>query len=143
MKNRLLFMVLTMLGAPGITYAAGYDLAASEYNFAVNELSRASYNKAAIIGQQGNNNSAQLTQEGSKLLAVVSQDGGNNRAQVQQSGNYNLAYVDQTGNSNDASITQGAYGNTAMIIQKGSAGAVPRDCLLGGQQSWGQHAVAG
>ena len=32
MKNKL----LTILGAPGIAAAAGYDLANSEYNFAVN-----------------------------------------------------------------------------------------------------------
>ncbi|MCK3112628.1 hypothetical protein MZG88_27325, partial [Escherichia coli] len=38
MKNKLLFMMLTILGAPGIAAAAGYDLANSEYNFAVNEL---------------------------------------------------------------------------------------------------------
>ena len=34
MKNKLLFMMLTILGAPGIAAAAGYDLANSEYNFA-------------------------------------------------------------------------------------------------------------
>ncbi|OKV67581.1 hypothetical protein AWP57_11405 [Escherichia coli] len=51
MKNKLLFMMLTILGAPGIAAAAGYDLANSEYNFAVNELSKSSFNQAAIIGQ--------------------------------------------------------------------------------------------
>ena len=51
MKNRLLFMMLTILGAPGIAAAAGYDLANSEYNFTVNELSKSSFNQAAIIGQ--------------------------------------------------------------------------------------------
>ena len=71
MKNKLLFMMLTILGAPGIAAAAGYDLANSEYNFAVNELSKSSFNQAAIIGQAGTNNSAQLRQGGSKLLAVV------------------------------------------------------------------------
>ncbi|HBB1252030.1 TPA: curlin minor subunit CsgB, partial [Escherichia coli] len=30
MKNKLLFMMLTMLGAPGTAAAAGYDLANSE-----------------------------------------------------------------------------------------------------------------
>ncbi|EOW7383724.1 curlin minor subunit CsgB, partial [Shigella flexneri] len=49
MKNKLLFMMLTILGAPGIAAAAGYDLANSEYNFAVNELSKSSFNQAAII----------------------------------------------------------------------------------------------
>ncbi len=53
MKNKLLFMMLTILGAPGIAAAAGYDLANSEYNFAVNELSKSSFNQAAIIGQAG------------------------------------------------------------------------------------------
>lgn len=120
MKNKLLFMMLTMLGAPGFATAAGYDLASSEYNLAVNELSVASYNKAAIIGQTGVSNNAQLRQEGSKLLSVISQDGGRNSAKIDQSGAHNLAYIAQAGNSNDASITQGAYGNTAMIIQKGS-----------------------
>ena len=62
MKNKLLFMMLTILGAPGIAAAAGYDLANSEYNFAVNELSKSSFNQAAIIGQAGTNNSAQLRQ---------------------------------------------------------------------------------
>ncbi len=47
MKNKLLFMMLTILGAPGIAAAAGYDLANSEYNFAVNELSKSSFNQAA------------------------------------------------------------------------------------------------
>lgn len=61
MKNKLLFMMLTILGAPGIAAAAGYDLANSEYNFAVNELSKSSFNQAAIIGQAGTN-SAQLRQ---------------------------------------------------------------------------------
>ncbi len=121
MKNKLLFMMLTInLGAPGIAAAAGYDLANSEYNFAVNELSKSSFNQAAIIGQAGTNNSAQLRQGGSKLLVVVAQEGSSNRAKIDQTGDYNLAYIDQAGNANDASISQGAYGNTAMIIQKGS-----------------------
>ena len=119
MKNKLLFMMLTILGAPGIAAAAGYDLANSEYNFAVNELSKSSFNQAAIIGQAGTNNSAQLRQGGSKLLAVVAQEGSSNRAKIDQTGDYNLAYIDQAGSANDASISQGAYGNTAMIIQKG------------------------
>lgn len=120
MKNKLLFMMLTILGAPGIAAAAGYDLANSEYNFAVNELSKSSFNQAPIIGQAGTNNSAQLRQGGSKLLAVVAQEGSSNRAKIDQTGDYNLAYIDQAGSANDASISQGAYGNTAMIIQKGS-----------------------
>lgn len=82
MKNRLLFMMLTVLGAPGIAAAAGYDLANSEYNFAVNELSKSSFNQAAIIGQTGANNSAQLRQGGSKLLSVISQEGNSNRARL-------------------------------------------------------------
>jgi minor curlin subunit len=120
MKNKLLFMMLTMLGAPGFAAAAGYDMAGSEYNLAVNELSAAAYNKAAIIGQSGASNNAQINQSGSKLLSVISQNGGSNSAKIDQSGAYNLAYIDQSGSANDASITQGAYGNTAMIIQKGS-----------------------
>lgn len=120
MKNKLLFMMLIILGAPGIAAATSYDMATSEYNFAVNELSKSSFNQAAIIGQVGTNNSANVRQDGSKQLSVVSQEGGNNRAKVDQSGAYNLAYIDQKGNSNDASISQGSYGNTAMIIQKGS-----------------------
>ena len=120
MKNKLLFMMLTVLGAPGIASATSYDLAHSEYNFAVNELSKSSFNQAAIIGQVGTNNSAKIRQEGSKLLSVVSQVGGSNRAKVDQSGAYNFAYIAQSGNSNDASISQSNYGNTAMIIQKGS-----------------------
>ncbi|EPI9293187.1 curli minor subunit CsgB, partial [Shigella flexneri] len=70
--------------------AAGYDLANSEYNFAVNELSKSSFNQAAIIGQAGTNNSAQLRQGGSKLLAVVAQEGSSNRAKIDQTGDYNL-----------------------------------------------------
>lgn len=61
MKNKLLFMMLTILGAPGIATATNYDLARSEYNFAVNELSKSSFNQAAIIGQVGTDNSAQST----------------------------------------------------------------------------------
>lgn len=64
-------MMLTILGAPGIAAAAGYDLANSEYNFAVNELSKSSFNQAAIIGQAGTNNSAQLRQGGSKLWRLL------------------------------------------------------------------------
>lgn len=120
MKNTSLFMMFTLLGVPGFVIAAGSDLANTEYNFAINELSRSSLNQAAIIGQQGGNNDAQVRQAGSKLLSVVSQDGGGNRARVDQSGTYNFAYIAQSGNANDASITQGAYGNTAMIIQQGS-----------------------
>lgn len=85
MKNKLLFMMLTILGAPGIATATNYDLARSEYNFAVNELSKSSFNQAAIIGQVGTDNSAK-SQEGSKLLSVISQEGGNNRAKVDQAG---------------------------------------------------------
>lgn len=58
MKNKLLFMMLTILGVPGIATATNYDLARSEYNFAVNELSKSSFNQAAIIGQVGTDNSA-------------------------------------------------------------------------------------
>lgn len=86
MKNKLLFMMLTILGAPGIATATNYDLARSEYNFAVNELSKSSFNQAAIIGQVGTDNSARVRQEGSKLLSVISQEGGNNRAKVDQAG---------------------------------------------------------
>lgn len=95
MKNKLLFMMLTILGAPGIATATNYDLARSEYNFAVNELSKSSFNQAAIIGQVGTDNSARVRQEGSKLLSVISQEGGNNRAKVDQAGNYNFAYIEQ------------------------------------------------
>lgn len=121
MKNRTLFMMFTLLGVPGFVTAGGSDLAGSEYNFAVNELSKSTYNQAAIIGQQGSGNSTDIRQDGSKLMSVVSQEGGGNRAKVDQSGTYNLAYIDQDGNGNDASIKQDAFGNTAMIIQKGSA----------------------
>ena len=120
MKNSSLFMVFTLLGAPGFVIAGNSDLAGSEYNFAVNELSKSSYNQAAIIGQQGSGNNTDVRQGGSKLLSVVSQDGGGNRAKVDQSGTYNLAYIDQAGSGNDASIKQEAFGNTAVIIQKGS-----------------------
>lgn len=59
MKNKLLFMMFTMLGVHGIAAATtSYDLANSEYNFAVNELSKSSFNQAAIIGQVGTANSA-------------------------------------------------------------------------------------
>lgn len=82
MKNKLLFMMLTIVGAPGIAIATNYDLARSEYNFAVNELSKTSFNQAAIIGQVGADNSASVRQDGSKLLSVISQEGRNNRARV-------------------------------------------------------------
>lgn len=75
MKNRTLFMMFTLLGAPGFVTAGGSDLAGSEYNFAVNELSKSSYNQAAIIGQQGSGNSTDIRQDGSKLMSVVSQEG--------------------------------------------------------------------
>jgi minor curlin subunit len=75
MKNTSLFMMFTLLGVPGFVTAANSDLANAEYNFAVNELSRSSLNQAAIIGQQGVFNDAQVRQEGSKLLSIVSQDG--------------------------------------------------------------------
>lgn len=120
MKNTTLFMMFTLLGAPGFVIAGNSDLANSEYNFAINELSKSSYNQAAIIGQRGSGNNAEVRQGGSKLLSIVSQEGGSNRARIDQSGTYNLAYIDQSGDGNDASIKQGAFGNTAMIIQKGS-----------------------
>ena len=65
-------MMFTLLGAPGVVTAANSDLATSEYNFAVNELSRTSLNQAAIIGQQGVLNDAQVRGDGSKLLSIVS-----------------------------------------------------------------------
>jgi minor curlin subunit len=65
MKNTSLFMMFTLLGAPGFVTAANSDLANAEYNFAVNELSLSSLNQAAIIGQQGVFNDAQVRQEGS------------------------------------------------------------------------------
>lgn len=86
MKNKLLFMMLTILGAPGIATATNYNLARSEYNFAVNELSKSSFNQAAIIGQVGTDNSARVRQEGSKLLSVISQEGGNNRRKSTRQG---------------------------------------------------------
>lgn len=113
-------MMFTMLGVHGIVSATSYDMANAEYNFAVNELSKSSFNQAAIIGQVGAGNSADTRQSGSKLLSVISQDGSSNRAKIDQAGSYNLAYIDQAGSSNDASIKQGSYGNTAVIIQKGS-----------------------
>ena len=104
MKYTSLFMVFTLLGAPGFVTAANSDLANAEYNFAVNELSLSSLNQAAIIGQQGVFNDAQVRQEGSKLLSIVSQDGAGNRARVDQSGSYNIAWIDQSGTANDAEI---------------------------------------
>ena len=80
MKNTSLFMMFTLLGVPGFVAAANTDLANAEYNFAVNELSRLSLNQAAIIGQQGVLNDAQVRQGGSKLLSIVSQDGSGIRA---------------------------------------------------------------
>lgn len=120
MKNKIAFMMLTLLGIPCLVTAAGYDLANPEYNMAVNELSQVPYNQSANIEQHGASNNAHIDQRGSKLLGVISQNGGNNSAQINQSGSYNLAYIDQAGSANDASITQGAYGNSAVIIQKGS-----------------------
>ena len=73
MKNISLFVMFTFLGVPGFVTAAGSDLANTEYNFAVNELSRSSLNQAAIIGQKGSYNDAQVRQDGSKLLSIVTQ----------------------------------------------------------------------
>ncbi|MDU7762892.1 MAG: curlin minor subunit CsgB, partial [Enterobacter asburiae] len=97
MKNASLIMMFTLLGAPGFVTAANSDLANSEYNFAVNELSLSSLNQAAIIGQRGVFNNAEVSQEGSRLLSIVSQDGVGNRARVDQSGGYNIAWIDQSG----------------------------------------------
>lgn len=55
-------MMFTLLGAPGFVIAGDSDLASSEYNFAINELSKASYNQAAIIGQQGSGNNSDVRQ---------------------------------------------------------------------------------
>ena len=71
MKNKTLFMMFTLLGAPGFVIAGDSDLASSEYNFAINELSKASYNQAAIIGQQGSGNNSDVRQVGSKTAVVV------------------------------------------------------------------------
>ncbi|WP_088196726.1 curli minor subunit CsgB, partial [Enterobacter hormaechei] len=121
MKNKTFFSVFTLLGAPGFVIAGDSDLASAEYNFAINELSKASHNQAAIIGQQGSGNNSDVRKGGSKLLSVISQEDGTNRANADQSGTYNLAYIEQTGNGNDASIKQGACGHPAMINQKYSA----------------------
>ena len=108
MKNKLLFMMLTMLGAPGFAAATGYDMAGSEYNLAVNELSAAAYNKAAIIGQSGANNNEQTSQAGSKLLSVISQNGGNNLGKIDQRGGYNVAYIGQSSMATGAANIQRA-----------------------------------
>lgn len=120
MKNKLLLMMLTILGMPAVAYSYSNDLAAAEYNFAVNELSKSSYNQAAIIGQDGSHNRADTRQDGHKLQTVVVQNGTGNRANVDQSGNYNLTYVSQDGFRNDADIQQNGFGNSAIVIQKGS-----------------------
>jgi minor curlin subunit len=119
MKNTSLFLMFTLLGVPGFVTAANTDLANAEYNFAVNELSRSSLNQAAIIGQQGVFNDAQIRQEGSKLLSSFPRM-VQATERVDQSGTYNIAWIDQSGNGNDAGITQDGYGNSAKIIQKGS-----------------------
>ena len=49
MKNTSLFMMFTLLGAPGFVIAADSDLANAEYNFTVNELSRSSLNQAGRV----------------------------------------------------------------------------------------------
>lgn len=90
MKNKMLFMMFTLLGAPGFVIAGDSDLASSEYNFAINELSKASYNQAAIIGQQGSGNNADVRQGGSKLLSIISQEGGNNRGMLISQGRITL-----------------------------------------------------
>lgn len=111
--------MLTILGAPGIATATNYDLARSEYNFAVNELSKSSFNQAAIIGQVGTDNSARVRQKDQNYCPLF-----HKKEEIigrkSTSRNYNFAYIEQTGNANDASISQSAYGNSAAIIQKGS-----------------------
>ncbi len=97
-------MMLTILGAPGIAAAAGYDLANSEYNFAVNELSKSSFNQAAT-GQAGTNNSAQLRQEAQNFGGCW-QEGSSKSGKDDQTGDYNLHILIQAGNANDASISQ-------------------------------------
>lgn len=71
MKNKLLFMMLIILGVFGIVVVVGYDLVNLEYNFVVNELSKFLFNQVVIIGQVGINNSVQLWQGGLKFLVVV------------------------------------------------------------------------
>ncbi len=121
MKNKLLFMMLTILGAPGIAAAAGYDLANSEYNFAVNELSKSSFNQAAIIGQAGTNNSAQLRQGRLKTFwrllrkKVVAIGQRLTRQEI-----ITLHILIRRAVPTMPVFRKGAYGNTAMIIQKGS-----------------------
>lgn len=44
MKNKLLFMMLIILGVSGIVVVVGYDLVNLEYNFVVNELSKFLFN---------------------------------------------------------------------------------------------------
>ncbi len=119
LKNKLLFMMLTMLGAPGIAAAAGYDLANS-IDFAVNELSKSSFNQAAIIGQAGTNNSATLQQGGSKLWRLLRKKVVATGRRLTRQEIITLHIFDQAGSADDASIWPGACGNTAMIIQKGS-----------------------
>ena len=117
MKNKLLFMMFTILGVPGIASATSYDLANSEYNFAVNELSKSSFNQAAIIGQVGTANSANTRQEGTKLLSVISQEGSGNRAKTAQTGSNNFAYI-------KANITQYGTQKTAVVVQRQSQMAI-------------------
>lgn len=44
MKNKLLFMMLIILGVSGIVIVINYDLVCLEYNFVVNELSKFLFN---------------------------------------------------------------------------------------------------
>lgn len=100
MKNKLLFMMLTILGAPGIAAAAGYDLANSEYNFAVNELSKSSFNQA------GSANDASISQGAYGNTAMIIQKDSGNKANITQYGTQKTAIVVQRQSQMAIRVTQ-------------------------------------
>jgi minor curlin subunit len=118
MKNTSLFMMFTLLGAPGFVTAANSDLANAEYNFAVNELSLSSPIRQPLLVNRAFLMTLRFARKVQNSCPLF-QDGAGNRARVDQSGS-NIAWIDQSGNANDAGITQDGYGNSAKIIQKGS-----------------------
>ncbi|MDU6454444.1 MAG: hypothetical protein E6543_24160 [Enterobacter hormaechei] len=74
MKNKMLFMMFTLLGAPGFVIAGDSDLASSEYNFAINEfIKQGAFGNTAMIIQKGSGNRANITQYGTQKTAVVVQ----------------------------------------------------------------------
>jgi len=74
----------------------------------------------AVIYQDGNSNTASITQNDVSQIAGIVQEGNHNTATTSQSAAYEYAFTYQGGNNNLATITQTLNNAAAIAIQLGN-----------------------